>query len=327
MKQLIENILNDLPHGKIGVLGDFCVDVYWDIAPEQGEKSIETGRTTIPVTCARYSPGGAGNIVANLRGIGVENIHCFGLYGSDPFGIWMNGALASQNATQLIRVERADYHTPVYCKPLLQEIEQSRFDLGNTPVADEEAVQVINSLRRAASELKVLIINSQLANGLHSAFFRKLLKEFMDEFQNTVTFVFDGRDFLDAYPLAILKINADAASNFAFGKGGVIPEISGREILKRNNFVPLVITDGRKGCTVFEKNGETAIPAVPVHGKIDTVGAGDSHVSGFSCALACQKSIVEAAIFGNCCSSVTIRKINQTGVPYPHELRQLLENN
>ena len=70
-KNIISNLLENVPQGKVGVLGDFCTDVYWDIVPERGEKSLETGLMTTPVSSARYSPGGAGNIIANLRGINM----------------------------------------------------------------------------------------------------------------------------------------------------------------------------------------------------------------------------------------------------------------
>ena len=55
-------ILSAVPDGQVGILGDFCTDVYWEIHPERGERSIETGLLTTPIAAARYSPGGAGNI-------------------------------------------------------------------------------------------------------------------------------------------------------------------------------------------------------------------------------------------------------------------------
>ena len=89
-------------------------------------------------------------------------------------------------------------------------------------------------------------------------------------------------------------------------------------------FVDLVITDGENGCYVFEHTQTTCIPAIPAPGPVDTVGAGDSFTAGFSYALAAGFSMVESAEFGNCCSAITIRKLNQTGAPSPAELQALL---
>ena len=59
-----------------------------------------------------------------------------------PFGIWMKRELSSGNP-EMDRCfqlsSRAEYHTPVYCKPLANGVEQQRIDLGNTPVSDAEA--------------------------------------------------------------------------------------------------------------------------------------------------------------------------------------------
>ena len=49
-KKNIEHLLNHVPQNLIGVLGDFCVDVYWELAPERGEISIETKLKTIQET-------------------------------------------------------------------------------------------------------------------------------------------------------------------------------------------------------------------------------------------------------------------------------------
>ena len=326
-KKIIENLLAAMPQGKIGVIGDFCTDVYWDIQPEKGEVSLETGLTTIPVTAARYSPGGAGNIVANLRGLQVTKIPCAGALGSDPVGLWMRDVLIGNTpeySAALLMIDRPDYHTPVYCKPLLNSVEQPRIDLGDTPLTDAEADCVLDELEKILPQLKVLIVNGQLTCGIHHGEqFRERFAGIVKKFAPQIKFVFDGRDFLDSYPKATLKINASAASVLAFGKSGFAPEKSGRAILERTGD-ELVITDGENGCYVFESGGTTYIPAIRYDGPVDTVGAGDSFTAGFAYGLAAGASMVDAAAFGTCCSAVTIRKLNQTGTPSAAEIMEIL---
>ena len=319
MSDTVHDICYALPEGKVGVIGDFCIDVYWDMQPDRGEISIETGKRTIPVSPARYSPGGAGNIIANLRGIGMKKIHALGPAGYDPFGTWLIRELAAPECVNLSMIKRNDYHTPVYCKPLQDGVEQSRFDLGGTPLADAECDIILDELRRILPHINVLIVNEQITCGLHGEYFRKKFAELVREYCSSIRFVFDGRDFLDAYCGVTLKINADAASLLAFGEKGHTPEESGKKILSTTGR-ELVITDGENGCFVFEDSGVTHIPAIRYNGPIDTVGAGDSFTAGFACALACGKNLQEAALFGTLCSAVTIRKINQTGVPSIPEL-------
>lgn len=320
--QLLENI----PHNKLGVLGDFCTDVYWELNPEPGERSIETGLVTTSVSTARYSPGGAGNIIANLRGVGMKKIPCFGAVGTDPFGLWLHHELtgnAPEYAQTLLKIGRKDYHTPVYCKPLLNDVEQPRIDLGNTPLTDAEARELLSQTAALLPELKVLIVNEQIRNGIHTPVFRTGFAQLIKEFSGKVKFVFDGRDYLDAYPGVTLKINAHAASKLAFGKEDRHPLESGKAILERDG-EELVITDGDNGCYVFEHHRVTHIPAIRYSGMVDTVGAGDSFTAGFAYALASGATMVTAAEFGTCCSAVTIRKLNQTGAPSPQEIMELL---
>lgn len=320
-KILIRQLLDADPEEKIGILGDFCTDVYWDIRPDLGERSIETGLTTIPVGAARYSPGGAGNIAANLRGLGMKRILCFGAIGSDPFGAWLRKELCPEleKTDCLLDVRRKDYHTPVYCKPLLNGREQPRIDLGNLPLTDGESETLLRLLEKRLPELSVLIVNEQLRNGIHSEYFRRGFAALLQRMAHPPRIVFDGRDFLDAYPKVTLKINAEAASRLAFGHGGAAPEESGHAILKKTG-TELVVTAGEHGCYVFERNRTTHIPAIRYDGPTDTVGAGDSFSAGFAFALAAGASMTDAAAFGNACSAVTIRKINQTGAPSPEEL-------
>jgi sugar/nucleoside kinase (ribokinase family) len=320
-KAVIKQLLLNNIQGNIGVLGDFCVDAYWSIQREPGELSLETNILTTPIEWARYAPGGAGNIVENLTGLQVKNTTCLGVVGNDPFGLWLKQKL---NASNLIEITRPSYHTPVYCKPLKNDIEQSRIDLGNTPLTKDETYLLLDKIATILPQLKVLIINEQLTNGIHSPLFREEFAKLIDQYHHKVRFIFDGRNNLDSYKNVTLKINAHAASMLAFGDTKHLPQESGLAIMEARN-EELVITDGENGSLVFQLDGTvTCIDAIKYHGPIDTVGAGDSFTAGFAYALASNATIIEAAMLGTCCSSVTIRKLNQTGSPSYEEIMAIL---
>lgn len=317
----LKELLGRAAGRSVGVIGDFCVDAYWELRPELGERSVETGMITTPVGTARYFPGGAGNIAANLRALGVKKLFCFGAAGCDPFGNWLRRALFPGDAAgdELLRIGREDFHTPVYCKPLLAGREQSRFDLGGAFPTDGEAEQLLMRLEARLPELDVLVINQQLKYGLHSEFFRRELAALLKRVPRRLRVVFDGREHLDAYPGTILKINADAASQLAFGRSGAPPEEAGAAAVRKFGG-EAVVTDGENGSFVFGKNGVEHIPAVRIPGPVDTVGAGDSFTAGFSLALAAGADTADAAKLGSLCAAITVRKLAQTGVPSPEEL-------
>ena len=64
------------------------------------------------------------------------------------------------------------------------------------------------------------------------------------------------------------------------------------------------------------------VPAYPVAGPIDIVGAGDSTSAGIACAIASGASPAEAAAFGNLVASITIQQIGTTGTATPEQVRQ-----
>ena len=82
----LEKVLKNIVGTRIGIIGDFCLDVYWNIDKDKSESSVETKLPTKPVKSQMYSLGGAGNVANNLKAMGVKNVLAFGVTGNDPFG-------------------------------------------------------------------------------------------------------------------------------------------------------------------------------------------------------------------------------------------------
>ena len=114
----LKTLLQKIRHGRIGIVGDFCLDVYLLLEQAASEISLETGLPTQPVRTQRYSLGAAGNVANNLHAMGVEQISAFGVIGKDPFGAEMKRLLDSigMDTTGLL-VQREQWDTHVYMKP------------------------------------------------------------------------------------------------------------------------------------------------------------------------------------------------------------------
>ena len=68
-------------------------------------------------------------------------------------------------------------------------------------------------------------------------------------------------------------------------------------------------------------------PANRVEPPIDIVGAGDTFLSGFGCALASGATIDVAARIAALASSVTVKKIGTTGTASREEIQAAFEDN
>src|SRR4051794_12625306 len=107
-------------HGtKVAVVGDYCLDAYWDLDPDTRQTSVETGLPVRTVVRQRYGLGGAGNVVANLVALGVREIRAIGVVGTDPFAPILNGLLQDLNVDISAMHEAGPpWQTPTYIKPM-----------------------------------------------------------------------------------------------------------------------------------------------------------------------------------------------------------------
>ena len=64
------------------------------------------------------------------------------------------------------------------------------------------------------------------------------------------------------------------------------------------------------------------VPAYPVSGPIDIVGAGDSCSAGITSAMVSGLTHEQAAAFGNLVASITIQQIGVTGTATPEQVRR-----
>jgi bifunctional ADP-heptose synthase (sugar kinase/adenylyltransferase) len=96
---------------------------------------------------------------------------------------------------------------------------------------------------------------------------------------------------------------------------------SGTELFRRNR-KPVFLTVGAQGILLFTEAGCEPIPAVPVSGEIDIVGAGDSVMAGIVSALCSGAEPAEAALLGNLVASITIQQIGTTGTATPAQVRE-----
>src|SRR5262249_5961197 len=98
------------------------------------------------------------------------------------------------------------------------------------------------------------------------------------------------------------------------------------EQLARRVGRPVFCTCGERGILLADprRNGEPVItiPAYPVQGPIDIVGAGDSTSAGIACAVAAGASFAQAAAFGNPVASLTIPPVRKNRAAPPAQVRR-----
>jgi rfaE bifunctional protein kinase chain/domain len=330
-RQELERLLADVRRVRIGIVGDFCLDAYWELDPSLSEPSIETGLATRSVRAQRYSPGGAGNVAANLVSLGVGAVRAFGVLGDDPFGREMLRIFAAARIDAAgMQVQAAGWSTAVYVKPVEAGTESNRIDFGNANALDPVVYgRLLASLRAALPSLDLVVVNQQLVHGVHTQEFRRDLEALIAESSRTarpVPFLVDSRAFSDSYTGAMRKINDREALRLCgreWEDDEPVPLEDARRAaaeLAARWGTTLFITRGARGILVQEAGEAHVVPGLQVLGLVDTVGAGDSALAGIAAALAAGRDAREAAEVGNFAAGVTVQKLFTTGTATPAEV-------
>ncbi len=323
---------------RVGVIGDFSLDRYFDIEPARAELSIETGLPVHNVTRVRCQPGAAGNIAQNLGALGIAALWPIGYCGDDGEGFELRRALLRAGRVDLAHFQQTPERlTFTYSKPLIHRAgrppeELSRLDIKNwTPSPPAVDAVLIASLRALAPQLDALIVMDQAGTpgaGVINASVLAALAE-ISRAQPNLVIMADSRHGLGNFPPLVFKMNA---AEFALLTGQPVAPVpivrdllTGATSLAQRNGRAVFITLAEHGI-IGALPGEAAVhvPSLPVRGPIDIVGAGDTVTATLTLALAAGAPLREALELAQAAASVVIHQLGTTGVVTPADLRKTL---
>jgi rfaE bifunctional protein kinase chain/domain len=321
---------------RVAVIGDFCLDRYLEIDPSKTETSIETGLPVFNVIKVRAQPGGAGTVLNNLVALSVGEIFAIGVAGEDGEGYELRRALSSSPRVRLdYFLQTAARHTFTYCKPLIIEAgkpprELNRLDQKNwTPMPSAIAEQLSANVAAVAKMADALVLigqEDQPTTGVLSPTVLARLKSIAGQNPKQLVLA-DSRCGLGDYPPAIFKMNArELATLTGTPESADNAEIANAaSTLARNNQQPVFITLSERGILAASPDGRTEhLPALPLRGPIDVVGAGDAVSASLITALSAGATLSEALELANVASSIVIHQLGTTGTASVEQIGNLL---
>jgi len=327
----ITQALDAAGQARVTVFGDFCLDAYWMLDPDESELSVETSLPVRRVRQQRYGPGGASNVLANLVDLGVREVRAVGMVGDDFFGREMLRMLRDFGVdTSGLLSCQEDWQTMVFAKPHLGGREQNRIDFGGCNEISSDSIDALTAaLNTAAEQSDAIILNQQVPSGVSV--------EPMIERLNTMIarhgdkpFLVDSRHRPGAYRGGLLKINAHEAADLV-GEPVDISEaiptdraagLAGR--LYRQTQQPVFVTCGAVGLIVAGPRGVHVEPGIRTDRPTDPVGAGDTAAAAAAAVLGGGGDAVLAGRLANAAACVTVRKLGMTGTATPDEIRAVV---
>ncbi len=311
----LESLLTKFPALTLLVVGDYFLDHYLEIDSALAETSLETGLEAYQVVGVRCFPGAAGTVTSNLCALGA-NVIALGVIGDDGNGYELKRALAATGVDTAPLIESRERFTPTYTKPIRRGRELNRIDIKNrAPLPREIEDAIIIRLQDLAPRVDGIVVVDQVQEANCGVITDRVRDEIAALARGRIV-VAESREHIGLFREVIVQANAREARG-ATGLDRV--EECGAEMCRRNNR-PAIITVSAEGVLVFEGAGFSRIPAAPVGDPIDTVGAGDSVIAGFTAALSAGATTRQAAEVGNLVASVTIQQIGTTGTATPEQV-------
>jgi len=332
-RKRLEELLQQLTHVQMAVIGDFFLDNYVIMERRLSEVSIETGIEAYQVVETRQYPGAAGTVVSNLRALGV-NVLALGFCGDDGNGYVLRRKLLEQKVDLRGLIEVPGYSTPTYTKPMMRELdgyehELNRMDVKNrTPLPSDLEALLVSRMESLISEADGMLVIDQVQERNCGVITDRIRSEI--------------RDLAVRYPeksSAWIQENTSASLRMSFEiKCARIPAAArleqrsdddlqtlvdhcGHELSRRTRH-PVIITLGKEGLYLVEDAAAKGVylPSIPVTGPVDIVGAGDCVSSAIGSALCAGASLTEAGILSNLAASVVIQQIGVTGTATPQQI-------
>lgn len=293
---------------RVLVVGDLMLDAYvWGevgrVSPEAPVLVVRTGRRTA-------NPGGAGNVLMNLVGLGVE-AQAVGLVGRDEAGQRLTGLLQDSGVDThgLVAVEGR----PTITKTRIIGGHQQVLRLDEEPEGPVPPT-VLDALLGAAharleAGIDAVILSDYAKGALTEAVCRSVIVEAR---ARGVPVLVDpkGRDYAKYAHATALTPNRHelegATGTTAADEAGL--GVAAAQLRAQVPLDFLVVTRGEQGISLFDAHGARHFPAL-AREVFDVSGAGDTVIATFTAGLAAGLGQDEALHLANLAAGVVVGKV------------------
>ena len=323
--QTAAELLQRMQKVRVGLVGDVCLDAYWEADMRQSSLSRETPHHPLPIVAERYSPGGGGNVAANLAALQLHTVRVCTILGNDWRGSLLSGKLAELQMDTSGVVYTDEWLTAAYCKPIRGGIsdvryEDPRIDFENrNPPPHEAEKRLYAAIMGLRGQVDAIAITEQFRYSCITEPVRQALCELAEE----IPIIVDSRERAHLYRNAIVKPNEHEASHL-FGvevDGSDVQALArAAEQISVKTCAAAIITLGEHGSFCHSDKDYAYLPAFPCEPPLDIVGAGDTFLSAVAAAAGAGASLADAVAMGNAASAVTVKKCGTTGVASPEEI-------
>ena len=316
------NIIKNFKNPKILIVGDLILDEYfWG---QVNRISAEAPVPILEVKETSYALGAAANAAHNARALGNE-VSLIGVLGLDERGKVFKKILEQKEINGNGIIIDSGRKTTLKTRVLAKNQQIVRIDSEDRNfISSQIKDKIFNLIKEKIKNLDAIMI-SDYAKGVVSPDLSKNIIELAN--QNNIPCFVDpkGSDYLKYKNCHIITPNekelAQALNLRIENKTQFLD--AGKMLLSHVMADNILVTQGKKGMTLFKKKGDSFhVPALNKEA-VDISGAGDSAITSFILSLAAGANLKQAMIIASHVCGIVVGKMG-TAVVSQQELEKSL---
>ena len=309
----LRRYVDGLSDTKVVVVGDILMDEYvWGdvsrISPEAPVPVVEVKQETKML-------GGAANVVNNIASLGGTPILC-GVIGDDQTGREIVDTMMQQGLRTDGIIREPGRPTSIKTRVVAHNQQVVRFDREERKRLEDESIKrILDFVRQMKGGYEAIIV-TDYGKGVISAELMEGLRKLLSDSKTLIAVDPKTGNFEFYQGVDVITPNHHEAA--AFCRMEIVDEESlvqaGRHMLNELNCRSVLITQGKDGMTLFERNGEIShIPTV-ARKVFDVTGAGDTVISALCLGLASGMDLKSAAIIANFAAGIVVGEVGTSTV-------------
>jgi|HigsolmetaAR201D_1030396.scaffolds.fasta_scaffold13530_2 bifunctional ADP-heptose synthase (sugar kinase/adenylyltransferase) len=331
--QRLQELIDRFAGLHVLVIGDFLLDRVLQIDPALKERSEETGLAAHQVVDVLSRPGSAGAVTASLRALGLH-VAVIGPVGDDGEGYELRQGLRALDVDDGTLLTTPGRRTPARMQSVVMQEGAphplDRIDIhAHTPMSSHSEEALIARLRALAPRARAVLVIDHAARPGYGAIterVRNALTSMVWQFPDT-PFLASSRTQINQFERLTWKVSALEAAKAVWPDYDGTPDRDvaqkAGEALRQQSGAPLFVTLGADGMLVFDDDGTTHVPGVPVADSSELPGAGDNAIAAIAASLCAGASYTEAALVGNLAAAATIQQFGSRGMATPEHMLEL----
>ncbi|MBA2501580.1 MAG: D-glycero-beta-D-manno-heptose-7-phosphate kinase [Pyrinomonadaceae bacterium] len=313
-----EQIAKRMRERRVVVYGDCMLDEFvW------GEVTRISPEAPVPVVDVRNESarlGGAANVFANLRALGVGRASVIGVVGDDTAGKRLLTLLQEAGVGRASEELITDETRPTTSKTriiahnqLVVRADRER----RTPVDGATERAITDVLKRALQTADALVVSDYDKGAVTPQVLTEILPL---AHERGVPVLIDpkARNFDYYRPATLVTPNHHEAlrlTNKEEASDEAVAEAA-REIKRRLNCQAVLVTRGERGMLLMETDETPVFIKTTAREIYDVTGAGDTVIATLAAALAAGATLTEAAVLANRAAGIVVGKLGTATVSF-----------